>query len=145
MKTGYFGDMTRTVVKGKAHPKLKKMYDAVRIGQDIAFENIHDGIDGRTIHSAICDLFIKEGFKNIEKEGNVFGFIHGTGHGLGLEIHEPPRISAVSTILKTGNVTSVEPGLYYDDVGGIRIEDIILVKDNGCEILTKYPRELEVE
>ncbi len=145
MKTGYFGDMTRTVVKGKAHPKLKKMYEAVMEGQEIAFERIKDGVNGQDIHQAICDLFVKKGLPNYEKNGEVFGFIHGTGHGLGLEIHEPPRISFVSTILKTGNVASVEPGLYYEDVGGVRIEDIILVQDNGCEILTKYPRELEVE
>ena len=72
------------------------------------------------------------------------GFFHGTGHGVGLEIHEPPRISGKADLLKAGMVVTVEPGLYYADAGGIRIEDMVVVTKDGCEVLTEAPKELEV-
>jgi Xaa-Pro aminopeptidase len=72
------------------------------------------------------------------------GFFHGTGHGLGLEIHELPRVSRVPATLRTGNVVTVEPGLYYPGVGGVRIEDVVVVTERGCTNLTAYPKTLEV-
>ena len=84
-------------------------------------------------------------FKTEEKNGKVQGFIHGTGHGVGLDIHELPNLSANSeSILKAGNIVTVEPGLYYPKIGGVRIEDLILVTRNGYENLTKLPKILEV-
>ncbi len=142
--TRYFADMTRTFVKGKASEKLKKMYRTVREGQEIAFRNIKDGADGMKIHEAIMHRFEQAGFKTGEIAGRMQGFFHGTGHGVGLDIHEPPRVSRGRDILKTGEVVTVEPGLYYLDAGGVRIEDMVLVTKKGCKNLTKFPKFLEI-
>ena len=143
-KTRYYADISRTVVKGKAAPKVKKMYEAVQAGQEIAFSKLKAGVDGKEIHTAILDLFKKEGFPTGEQGGRMQGFFHGTGHGLGLEIHEPPRISAASDLLKAGQVVTVEPGLYYLDAGGIRLEDDVLITETGFENLTTFPKLLEL-
>ncbi|MBI4395272.1 MAG: aminopeptidase P family protein, partial [Candidatus Omnitrophica bacterium] len=140
----YFADMTRTVVRGKASEKLKKMYRAVREGQEIAFDRIRDGADGAKIHEAIARHFERLGFKTGEIGGRMQGFFHGTGHGVGLDIHEPPRISRGRDILRAGVVITVEPGLYYLDTGGVRIEDMVLVTKTGCKNLTKFPKILEI-
>jgi Xaa-Pro aminopeptidase len=140
----YHADITRTVVRGKASPKLKKMFQAVRDGQEIAFKTIREGADGAQIHGAIEKLFQDLGFKTGVINGRVQGFFHGTGHGLGLDIHESPRISRGKDILKAGQIVTVEPGLYYEDAGGIRIEDDVLVTKTGCEILSKLERRLEI-
>lgn len=143
--TRYYADFTRTFVKGKASPKLKKMYKAVEYGQEIAFARIRDGAEASDIHNAINDHFEKEGFKTGFLNGRMQGFFHGTGHGLGLEVHEPPRISKAKHILKTGEVVTVEPGLYYLDAGGVRLEDLVVVREKGMTNLTQYPRFLEIE
>ncbi len=140
----YYADITRTVVKGRPSDKVKKMYRAVLEGQEIAFGMIRDGVDGQKIHQKILDHFTQQGFPTGEQGGRMQGFFHGTGHGLGLEIHEPPRISPVPDLLKAGQVVTVEPGLYYLDAGGIRIEDDLLVTETGCEKLTSFPRVLEL-
>ena len=142
--TRYFADMTRTFVKGKASEKLKKMYRTVREGQEIAFRSIKDGADGMKIHEAIMRRFEQTGFKTGEIGGRMQGFFHGTGHGVGLDIHEPPRVSRGRDILKAGEVVTVEPGLYYLDAGGVRIEDMVLVTKKSCINLTKFPKFLEI-
>ena len=139
----YFADITRTVVKGQASEKVKRMFSAVKEGQEIAFGMIKDGVDGSAVHKAIMDSFERQGFKTGEQNGRMQGFFHGTGHGLGLEIHEPPRISAKPDLLKSGMVVTVEPGLYYLDAGGMRIEDMVVVTKDGCRILTEAPKILE--
>lgn len=143
-QTRYFADITRTVVKGKASEKVKRMFQAVKEGQEIAFRMIKDGVDGSTVHKAIVDSFDRQGFKTGEQNGRMQGFFHGTGHGVGLEIHEPPRIGAKPDTLKTGMVVTVEPGLYYLDAGGMRIEDMVVVTKDGCRVLTEAPKMLEV-
>ncbi|OGX06356.1 MAG: Xaa-Pro aminopeptidase [Omnitrophica bacterium RIFCSPLOWO2_12_FULL_50_11] len=140
----YFADMTRTVVRGKAGEKLKKMYRAVKEGQEIAFRQIRDGADGKKIHDAILHQFEKLGFPTGQIDGRMQGFFHGTGHGVGLDIHEPPRISSVCHILRAGQVVTVEPGLYYLDAGGVRLEDMVLVTKNGCKNLSRFPKVLEI-
>lgn len=142
--TGYFGDMTRTVVRGRASEKARRMFSAVLEGQEIAFRLIRAGAAAYTIHAAITARFEELGFPTGEAGGRMQGFFHGTGHGLGLEIHEPPRIGKVKTTLRSGMVVTVEPGLYYSDAGGVRLEDIVVVTRNGCENLNRYPKELEV-
>ena len=142
--TRYFADITRTVVKGQAGEKVRRMFEAVKQGQEIAYGMIKDGADGSVIHHAILDSFKQQGFKTGEQQGRMQGFFHGTGHGVGLEIHEPPRISGRPDTLRTGMVVTVEPGLYYADVGGMRIEDMVLVTDTGCRLLTQAPKVLEV-
>ncbi len=142
--TRYYADMTRTVVKGKAAPKVARMFEAVREGQEIAYRMIKDGVDGQAVHRAIMDSFEARGFPTGEQGGRMQGFFHGTGHGVGIEIHEPPRVSAASEILKAGMVVTVEPGLYYLDAGGVRIEDMVVVTRDGCRLLTEAPKVLEV-
>jgi Xaa-Pro aminopeptidase len=86
----------------------------------------------------------RHGFQTGELNGRMQGFFHGTGHGLGLDIHELPRISKLPTTLRSGNVVTVEPGLYYLGIGGVRIEDVVVVTETGHANLTKYPKVLEV-
>jgi Xaa-Pro aminopeptidase len=143
-KTLYYADFTRTVVRGKAAPQLKKIYAAVKSGQDIAFRMIRGGIATKKVHASIQARFTQLGFNTGVKNGRMQGFFHSTGHGLGLELHEPPRISVGSDILKSGQVVTVEPGLYYKGVGGVRLEDVVVVTKTGCKNLTKFPRKLEI-
>lgn len=140
----YFADITRTVVRGKASPKLKKMFDAVIEGQNIGFRSIKAGANAGLIHQEIQKYFESLGFKTGVINGRMQGFFHGTGHGLGLDIHEAPRVGGVGDILKEGQVVTVEPGLYYEDAGGIRIEDDVVVTKTGCKNLVKLPKFLEV-
>jgi len=90
----------------------------------------------------VVDYFRSRGFETGVIRGKAQGFIHSTGHGLGLEIHEPPRISLGDEVLEAGNVITVEPGLYYEKTGGVRIEDVVVVEKNGCTNLTRYPKNL---
>ncbi len=142
--TGYWGDMTRTFVKGKAPPRIRDMYQAVREGQDIGLDMLAAGVNGMDIHRAVLAHFDARGFTTGQKNGRQTGFFHGTGHGLGLDIHEAPRISAHETRLVAGNVVTIEPGLYYPDIGGVRLEDVAVVRDGGAENLTRYARHLEI-
>ncbi len=144
MKRRYFSDMSRTFVRGKASAKVKNMHRAVLEAQQIAFSKIRDGASGKSIHQSILSHFEKSGFPTGEIGGRMQGFFHSTGHGLGLEIHEPPRISALDHILKSGEVVTVEPGLYYADAGGVRIEDVVVVTKSGCKNLTKFSKLLEI-
>jgi Xaa-Pro aminopeptidase len=143
-KTGYFADITRTIVKGKAPDTIQGMYNAVRAGQALGLRMIRHGAKTRAIHQAILDLFEKRGFKTGKIGGRMQGFFHGTGHGLGLEIHEPPRVALNDTVLAKGMVVTVEPGLYYHPVGGMRIEDSVLVTRTGIKNLTRFPKSLEI-
>ncbi len=143
-RTGYWGDITRTVVRGRASEKVKQLYALVAQAQDVALERLRAGVDGRTIHAAIHKLFRREGFPTGVKRGFQQGFFHGTGHGLGLEIHEAPRISVGKSILAAGHVVTVEPGLYYRGLGGVRLEDVAVITATGCRNLTTFPRFLEI-
>jgi Xaa-Pro aminopeptidase len=140
----YFADITRTVVKGEATEAVRRIYQAVLAGQACAFERIRDGAEGSEIHGAVQQTMEGFGFATGEVEGRMQGFFHGTGHGLGLEIHELPRIAKTAATLRAGQVVTVEPGLYYPGVGGVRIEDVVVVTANGCENLTTFPKTLEV-
>ena len=143
-KTGYFADITRTVVKGRPRPRVREMYDAVLAGQRGALRMIKPGVVASDIHGAILALFEKRGFKTGNIDGRMQGFFHGTGHGLGLEIHEAPRIAMNDTRLEAGMVVTVEPGLYYAGIGGMRIEDTVLVTRTGMRNLTRFPKFLEI-
>lgn len=144
-KSGYWGDMTRTVCRGQPSARMRQAWEAVREAQEVAFTCIKNAVSGQTVHQAVTDHLTQAGFatKPLE-DGRQSGFFHGTGHGLGLEIHEPPRIGKIDQILKTGHVITVEPGLYYPDMGGIRIEDVVVVEENGCRNLTKFPKFFEI-
>jgi len=144
-KTGYFGDLSRTVVRGRASERLKEAYVTVQAGQEVAYRAIRHGADGREIHQKILALFEQRGFPTGKIGGRMQGFFHGTGHGLGLDIHEPPRISPSAATLRAGHVVTVEPGLYYIGMGGVRLEDVVLVTKTGNQKLTRaIPQFLEI-
>jgi Xaa-Pro aminopeptidase len=142
--TGYYGDITRTVVKGKADSRTRAAYLAVLTAQELGVRMIRAGVDGSAIHGRIRDFFRAAGFPLRERGPVREGFIHGTGHGLGLELHEPPSLGKKRCVLKAGHVITVEPGLYYRDLGGIRIEDVFLVTSRGHRKLTRFPTFLEI-
>jgi Xaa-Pro aminopeptidase len=141
-QTGYWGDMTRTVVRGRASEAQRKLWQTVKDGQELALREIRDGVDGMTIHKAIQALFKQRGYPTEVRNGVNVGFFHGTGHGLGLEIHEYPRLQKV--VLKERQVLTVEPGLYYPGLGGVRHEDVVVVTKTGCKILSRFPKPLEI-
>lgn len=144
IETRYFADMSRTVVKGVASDELKKLYNTVLEGQMLGISRVRAGANGKDIHEEICALFEKRDYKTGRVNGRMQGFFHGTGHGVGLDIHESPSISRRDCILQKGEVVTVEPGLYYPDIGAVRIEDMVLVEENGCRNLTTYPKFLEI-
>jgi Xaa-Pro aminopeptidase len=144
-KTGYFGDITRTVVRGRASEAVKKLYATVQRGQEIGFEKMRVGVPTVEVHNSIQQYFAKEGYKTGKHNGRMQGFFHGTGHGLGLEIHEAPRMGANSAgELKSGQVITVEPGLYYPGLGGVRLEDVAVMGNQSPRNLTKFEKVLEL-
>jgi Xaa-Pro aminopeptidase len=142
--TGYWGDITRTVVRGRASDAVKKLYALVGQGQQIAFDRLRDGVDGQDIHNAIQAHFRANGCPTRRHRGRMEGFFHGTGHGLGLEIHESPRVGAVAEKLQAGQVVTVEPGLYYPGTGGVRLEDVAVIGKRGARNLTVFPKHFEL-
>lgn len=144
-RTRYYADMTRTVVKGRAPDLLKRMYDAVLAAQRRGIELVRDGASGRAIHAEVAGTLERRGFETALVNGRHQGFFHGTGHGVGLDIHEPPRISKVDHVLRTGQVVTVEPGLYYPEGGAVRIEDMVAVEAEGGRNLTRFPKDTLLE
>lgn len=143
-RTRYFADMSRTVVRGTPSPELARLYQAVKDAQEEAISRVKAGVDGTKIHQGICDRFDAAGYKTGLVNGRMQGYFHGTGHGVGLDIHEHPRISRHGSILQEGEVVTVEPGLYYPGLGAVRIEDMVLVTRDGCRNLTDYPKTFEL-
>ncbi len=134
--TGYFGDITRTLVKGRAPAALHLMLDAVYRGQRRALQAIRAGVAFRTPCLAVMDYFKRRGFVTEVKDGVARGFIHGLGHGVGLDIHEAPSLSErAEGRLRAGHVVTVEPGLYAPEIGGVRFEDTIVVTSTGWRAL----------
>lgn len=139
----YFADQTRTVVKGKASPAIRKLYSAVLEAQEVGIAAVRHGVNGRAVHDEVKKVFDRLGYKTEPRNGKMVGFFHGTGHGVGLDIHEAPSVGARDSLLEAGAVVTVEPGLYYFGVGGVRIEDMVLVTRSGCRNLTKFPKALK--
>ena len=145
LKTGYHGDMTRTYLKGRPREVQRRMVATVREAQKRALASIRAGVDGRDIHGLIVDCFEDAGYETRHGKGGSVGFFHGTGHGLGLEVHDPGRISpTVSAPLKKGAVLTVEPGLYYPGLGGCRWEDVVQVTATGATMLSRHPYQWEI-
>ena len=144
-ETGYYGDMTRTFLRGRASDAQRKLVAAVRAAQLAALKVIRTGVDGRAVHQRVCDTFLAAGYKTRTTKNGSVGFFHGTGHGLGLAIHEMPRLSpTISMPLQRGAVVTVEPGLYYPGLGGCRLEDVVQVTDRAPRFLSKYHYEWEL-
>lgn len=149
LATHYYADMTRTVFKGEPAEEYLKMYEAVCAAQERAIKKIRPGTDGRNMYNAACRYFSAKGYETHLNVKKPEGFIHGLGHGVGIDIHEHPRLGAASEILEEGNVVTVEPGLYYSrahrgiPAGGIRIEDMVLVTKTSCRNLTRCRKDIQ--
>lgn len=141
-RSGYYGDMTRTVVRGRASEEQRRLWEAVREGQALALKKMKPGVDGLKLHNEVKQLFTGRGFPTEVRKGRQVGFFHGTGHGLGLEIHEFPRFQ--KTVFKPGQVLTVEPGLYYPGIGGARLEDVVVVTKTGTRLLSRFEKRLEI-
>jgi Xaa-Pro aminopeptidase len=141
-KSGYYGDMTRTVVRGRANEAQRNLWETVRQGQEMALKKMKPGVDGLQLHNEVKQFFTDRGFPTEVRNGRQVGFFHGTGHGLGLEIHEFPRFQ--KTVFKPGQVLTVEPGLYYPGVGGARIEDVVAVTKSGTRMLSRFEKRLDI-
>jgi Xaa-Pro aminopeptidase len=138
----YHADMSRTVLRGDAPPELSDMYSAVKEAQELALHTLRPGISGAEVHLAVADYFEQSGFHTDLDNGQ--GFIHSTGHGLGLEVHELPFLSKRGGVLEKGNVVTVEPGLYYPGIGGVRLEDVAVITYNGNRTITQFPKEFVI-
>ncbi|MGB2840944.1 MAG: Xaa-Pro peptidase family protein [Halobacteriota archaeon] len=139
----YFADMTRTVVKGEPENEIKEMYGTVKHAQDAALALVKEGVTCEEVHNLVCDIFEERGYGTIRK-GSKKGFIHSVGHGVGLDLHENPKVADNDYELRKGNVIAIEPGLYDPEVGGVRLEDMVLVLKNGCENLTRFEKKLVI-
>jgi Xaa-Pro aminopeptidase len=137
-RSRYFADMTRTVLRGEADQKVVEIYQAVAAAQEAGIAAVRAGATGKEVHAKVCEIFEERGYP--EREGR--GFIHSTGHGVGLAVHERPSLSEVGGALAGGNVVTVEPGLYYPELGGVRLEDLVVVRKGGCENLTSLEKRL---
>ncbi len=150
--TRYWADMTRTVSKGQPPAEITKLYEITRRAQDVGIKALRPGITGREVHELVEDVIWEAGYDTLrpgqqrsKNGGAPRGFIHGTGHGVGLEIHELPTVGrAGTTPLLTGDVVTVEPGIYLPELGGVRLEDMLVITETGSRNLTRAPRQLVV-
>lgn len=142
--TGYHGDMTRTFLRGRASDAQRALVEAVRAAQFGAMQSIRAGVNGRDIHSGVIAEFEQRGYATKHTAKGSVGFFHGTGHGLGLAVHELPRMSTVDHTLLKDSVVTVEPGLYYPGLGGCRIEDVVQVTARGAKQLSDFHYDWEL-
>jgi Xaa-Pro aminopeptidase len=138
-KTGYYADMTRTVVKGEPSPEIRDMYTALREAKKLGISQVKAGVSGAAVYQSVVDFFKERGY-----ESDTRGFVHNLGHGVGLQVHEQPTVGLAGKELKAGSVITVEPGLYYPGIGGVRLEDIGEVTMKGFSNFTKFPEDLIV-
>jgi Xaa-Pro aminopeptidase len=144
-KTGYHGDMTRTYLKGRPREVQRRLVETVREAQKRATRAIRAGVDGRTVHAACTECFAEAGYETKRTKNGAVGYIHGTGHGLGLAVHDPGRMSpSIAYPLVNGSVMTVEPGLYYPGLGGCRWEDVVWVTPTGSKPLSRHPYNWEI-
>ncbi|MDP1579360.1 MAG: Xaa-Pro peptidase family protein [Candidatus Didemnitutus sp.] len=145
LASGYHGDMTRTYLKGTAREVQRRMVATVREAQQAALRALRAGIDGADVHQLVVETFEEAGYQTKRGADGATGFFHGTGHGLGLAVHDPgARISPISALLKAGAVLTVEPGLYYPGLGGCRWEDVVQVTETGTKMLSRHPYRWEI-
>jgi Xaa-Pro aminopeptidase len=144
--SGCYADMTRTFCLGEPPEELVRYHALVREALDRVYDAVRPGVRGSDLHRMVCELFQEEGFlTQLNKDPSKpleDGFFHSLGHGVGLEVHELPSLGRLGTELVAGDVLAVEPGLYRKGFGGCRLEDLVLVTDDGCEVLTDFPYDL---
>jgi len=143
-----YTDMTRTFVVGDVPEDVREWHRLVKHALDAALADIRAGVEGRSVFDHTCEIFEEAGeaTQRTKKPGETLadGFFHGLGHGVGLEVHEAPSMGRLANKkLVAGDVVTVEPGLYRAGYGGVRLEDIVLVTEDGAENLTDYPYDLE--
>ena len=138
-ETGYYADMTRTVVKGEPSDEIREMYAALQEAKHQAISRIKPGVSGADLYQGVVDYFKDHGYHSDSR-----GFVHNLGHGVGLQVHEMPTVGPSGKALETGNVITIEPGLYYPDIGGVRLEDIGAVTAKGFTNFTSFPEDLVV-
>ncbi|MBR7127257.1 MAG: M24 family metallopeptidase [Lentisphaeria bacterium] len=145
--SGYYGDLTRTYVKGRASDIEKRAFNAVVESREVAKEFIYSGAIKESSYNAAKNTLEKHGFfTGVDEKGRNYGFFHSLGHGVGLDIHESPRLSKnLTDVLKGGEIVTVEPGVYYPDWGGVRMEDIVYVREQNCEVITQIGDEFEID
>jgi Xaa-Pro aminopeptidase len=146
LKTGYHGDISRTVVRGRASEAIRSLYHTVQQAQDAAATVLRSGGSCLEVHEQVQRHFAKAGYKTGRTRGVPHGFFHGTGHGLGLELHESPSIGPRSKDTLANRMTvTIEPGLYYPELGGgVRLEDVVVIQNGRPKNLTKFEKVLEV-
>jgi Xaa-Pro aminopeptidase len=137
-KSGYFADMTRTFVKGEPSQEILDMYTALREAKQLAISRVKGGVSGAVLYQIVVDFFKEQGY-----DSDTRGFVHNLGHGVGLQIHELPTVGpSGNSPLEAGNVITIEPGLYYPGIGGVRLEDIDAVTKTGLKNFTDFPEDL---
>jgi Xaa-Pro aminopeptidase len=145
--TLYNGDCTRTVVHGEVPENIRKMHTAVREAKAAATAAVRAGVTGEEVHRATTDSVTRQGFAvglpTDQSPDTYCAITHGTGHGLGLDVHEPPLLDLKGPALVEGDVVTIEPGLYCRILGGVRVEDVVAVTDDGCENLGSLHEGLE--
>lgn len=145
-ETGYNGDCTRTVVHGEISDQLQKMHAAVYDAKQAGEAATRAGVTGEAVHQAVIDRIFAHGFHTgipgDDDPDDYCSMVHGTGHGIGLDVHEPPLLDFKGPELVVGDAVTIEPGLYSRAIGGIRLEDMVVVTENGCENLNKLPQGL---
>ena len=141
-QSGCYGDLTRTVVRGKASEAQARLWEICLLGQKLALGSLRAGADGGKIHREVTQFFTDNGYPTEIVKGRWTGFFHGTGHGLGLDLHESPRFGAAK--LKAGQIFTIEPGLYIPGVGGVRHEDVVLITTKGHKLLSRIAKPLEI-
>ena len=144
--TKYNGDMTRTFCVGEPSETAREWYDLTERAFDAALDAIEPGATGEDVHAAACEVYESADEPTFRTDPETeTGFIHSTGHGIGLDVHEAPSLSSGGEELEPGHVVTVEPGLYNPAVGGVRIEDLVVVTEGGYENLTDYPVEFGID
>lgn len=144
-ETKYHADMTRTFCVGEPSDTVREWYDLTQDAKVAALDVIAADVSGKAVHDAVCDVYEAAGLPTLRSDPDTeTGYIHSTGHGVGLDVHEKPLASPSGGELEPGHVVTIEPGLYDPDVGGVRIEDLVVVTEDGYENLTNYEESLLV-
>ena len=142
----YHADMTRTFCHGEASERLQEWFELTDRAREAAIEAVAPGVETDEVHGAVCDVYEDADLPTLRSDPTTeTGFIHSTGHGVGLDVHEMPSVAESGETLQPGHIITIEPGLYDPDVGGVRIEDLLVVTEDGYENLTEYDVELVLD